>query len=247
MADPASRIRLRLSCPDPRATADFLERALGFERTSPNTLTCGQQPVELVPGKAGAAPVAVLVPCNDLAFQHFAIATHDIEAAHTRLRSAGGWTPISLDGPVLLPERSGGACAFKFRNPDGHPLELIQFPHGNAKRIDHTAICVSDTARSIAFYRRFGFEPGRTNLNHGSEQDTLDGLTGVRVEVTPLARPASGAPHLELLCYRSPEPVATGVADGSPLATVTVIDPDGAALLDPDGHRLVARIPEPNP
>lgn len=29
-----------------------------------------------------------------------------------------------------LPESSGGVTAFKFRDPDGHPLELLAFPDG---------------------------------------------------------------------------------------------------------------------
>ncbi len=45
-----------------------------------------------------------------------------------RLCSVDGWTAISTDGPQRLPPSSGGVAAFKFRDPDGHPLELLAFP-----------------------------------------------------------------------------------------------------------------------
>ena len=45
-------------------------------------------------------------------------------------RQYPGWTPISTSGPQLLPAASGGVSAFKFRDPEGHPLELIAFPPG---------------------------------------------------------------------------------------------------------------------
>src|SRR5438094_518151 len=71
-------------------------------------------------------------------------------------------------GPQLLPRTIPGAAgirAFYFRDPDGHPLEVLQFPrdkgdpkwHAPSDRlflgIDHTAIVVSDTRTSLAFYR----------------------------------------------------------------------------------------------
>ncbi len=63
-------------------------------------------------------------------------------------------------GPQRLPDwnkNAGGIRAFYFRDPDGHPLEILQFPadKGNPKwhdangrlflGIDHTAIVISDT------------------------------------------------------------------------------------------------------
>ena len=38
--------------------------------------------------------------------------------------------PISPDGRVRLPDNSGGVTAYKFRDHDGHPLELLEFPQG---------------------------------------------------------------------------------------------------------------------
>ena len=63
----------------------------------------------------------------DLLFQHFALATDDAAAGWTRALAAGA-APISRDGPVALPASDGGVIAVKFRDPDGHPLEIIEFP-----------------------------------------------------------------------------------------------------------------------
>ena len=58
---------------------------------------------------------------SDLWFQHFAIIVSDMDAAHRQLKAAGRFTPISEDGPVVLPASSGGVTAFKFRDAEGHP------------------------------------------------------------------------------------------------------------------------------
>ena len=63
----------------------------------------------------------------DLCFQHFALVTRDAAAAWERARAHGA-TPISIGGPVTLPASAGGVTAVKFRDPEGHPLEFLQFP-----------------------------------------------------------------------------------------------------------------------
>ena len=111
---------------------------------------------------------------------------------------------ISCGGPQLLPHRSGGATAYKFRDPDGHPLELIRFADAVAGGIDHSAIAVTDAGRSIEFYRdRLGLTVGARQVNTGPEQDRLDGLTGAEVDVVAL-EPRQATPHVELLAYRTP-------------------------------------------
>ncbi len=110
---------------------------------------------------------------TDLWFQHIAIAVSDIGEAYARVMAAGGHA-ITEGGPQTLPPNTGGVTAFKFRDPEGHPLELLAFPPGigdrawQAKRgaspflgIDHTAIAVSDVARSRAFYEGLGFGRSR--------------------------------------------------------------------------------------
>ena len=109
--------------------------------------------------------------------------------------------------------------------------------------IDHSAISVSDTARSIAFYEGLGLSVSTRSLNWGREQEALDDVAGVAVEVTALA-PHHPNPHLELLCY------CGGSADRNPIrsnadvaATRLIFSATGAVashqFMDPDGHRLL--------
>ena len=150
---------------------------------------------------------------------------------------------------------SGGATAFKFRDPDGHPLEFLEFPPDAVPQrwrdaaaphpclgIDHSAITVADVDRSIAFYEGLGFRVAGRQRNEGAEQGRMDGLGIFAVcDVVTLQPPGATAPHLELLGYRGPAVIETKVADGSPLATtllVAGIGRPGEILRDPDGHRL---------
>ncbi|GAA1267746.1 hypothetical protein GCM10009609_33570 [Pseudonocardia aurantiaca] len=78
-------------------------------------------------------------------------------------------------------------------------------------RFSHRGICVSDLARSAAFYREcFGFEPARDpGILAGPDMETTTELKGVRF-AAPTFRVAGGGPTIELLHFLSPE------ADGSP-------------------------------
>jgi catechol 2,3-dioxygenase-like lactoylglutathione lyase family enzyme len=135
-------------------------------------------------------------------------------AVYANLQAVHEWTAISTDGPQILPLTSGGVTAFKFRDPEGHPLELLAFAPGATPAnwvsrfgkfclgIDHSAISVADTHRSVAFYSRLGLARTASSLNVGPEQEKLDNLVGAIVEVTALAPPIQAVPHVELLCYR---------------------------------------------
>jgi len=237
--------RIRLNARAPQALAGFFVRALGFTGQAPlgdvEVLALGPERVEIAP--ASGVPYPSDVPGWSPLFQHFAISTSDMATALARLQAAPGWTPISVGGPQRLPASSGGVAAFKFRDPEGHPLELIAFPGERADtppRIDHSAISVADTARSVAFYQALGLTPGDRSLNRGPEQDRLDGLSSARVEVTALDLPEGGA-HVELLCYQGDYPRDVPSARiGDVAATVLVMRGAGvlAQLRDPDGHLL---------
>jgi catechol 2,3-dioxygenase-like lactoylglutathione lyase family enzyme len=151
----------------------------------------------------------------DLWFQHFAIVTQDIAAAYSRLQQYDH-TPISRNGPERLPPSTGSVIAYKFRDPDGHPLELIEFPSGTGDArwqantsaltlgIDHSAISVSDVETSIRFYRDgLGLAVASRQTNQGVEQEKLDALSDDVVDVVSLA-PRDSTPHIELLAYRQP-------------------------------------------
>ena len=158
---------------------------------------------------------------NDLWFQHLAIVVSNMDAAYSRLRSSAGWHPISTDGPETLPQTSGGVRAFKFRDPDGHPLELLWYPPRSAipkwqERartaasddpfigIGHSALSVSSVRRSLAFYRSLGLHIAKQSVNRGAAQSRVDGLSAARVRVTSLRAAGSAGPGLELLAYRPP-------------------------------------------
>ena len=170
-------------------------------------------------------------------------------SAYARL-TAYGCVPISHGGPQLLPPATGSVTAFKFRDPDGHPIELIHFPDRlSGPGIDHTAIAVADGERSIAFYRdRLGLSLSARQINTGPAQERLDDLAGVVVEVVAL-EPAQKTPHIELLAYKNPAPHASEdwaendiAADRTVLevdslaAAMTRLEIKGPLFHDPDGH-----------
>jgi catechol 2,3-dioxygenase-like lactoylglutathione lyase family enzyme len=179
----------------------------------------------------------------DLLFQHLALVTDDADAAWRRAVDAGA-SAISYAGPVQLPNSAGGVIAIKFRDPDGHPLEFLQFPPGNPNwpgagilGIDHSAISVADVPASRRFYTDHGLGEGETSLNQGPAQATFDGLDRAEVDVVPM-NPIERPPHVELLAYRRPRGApGSGLAVNDVAATRMVWRSNRDALLrDPDGH-----------
>ncbi|MHB1094198.1 VOC family protein [Thiobacillus sp.] len=180
------------------------------------TMRLGEQEIELVMFDPPGDPYPSESSATDLWFQHIAIVVSDIQAAYTRLY-AYSFKPISENGPQQLPPTSGNVIAFKFRDPDGHPLELIQFPEGTGNArwrqktglfcgIDHSAIDVADVERSIDFYTRMlGLRVVSRSVNTGTEQARLDHEPNVQVDVVALQPSIEGPPHLELLGYVQPE------------------------------------------
>ena len=217
-----------------RAVA-FYRDALGFTVTDPGApppdwtklagvharpshcarLALGAQELELTEFP-DAAPYPQDSASCDLWFQHCAIVVADMDAAYRRLVAQEA-VPITRGGPQRLPPATGSVTAFKVRDPDGHPLELIAFPEGigdpqwqiarsgNAPTlgIDHSAISVRDVERSILFYERLGLGVAARGVNRGAEQRRLDDLRDVEVDVVAL-QARSRTPHLELLGYRHP-------------------------------------------
>ena len=191
---------------------------------------------------------------NDRWFQHVAIIVSDMDRAYARLR-AFEVRPVST-APQLLPKtipNAAGIRAFYFRDPDGHPLEILQFPpdkgepkwqHGNGRLflgIDHTAIVVRSTAASLAFYRDgLGFRVAGESFNFGAEQERLNSVAGARLRITVL-RAAQG-PGIEFLEYVAPSNGRPYPRDERPNdlvhweTTVLVPDADSAAAVVRRGH-----------
>jgi catechol 2,3-dioxygenase-like lactoylglutathione lyase family enzyme len=161
-------------------------------------------------------PVPADSRSNDRWFQHVAIVVSDMDRAYRRLREHG--VEHASSGPQLLPTTipaAAGIRAFYFKDPDGHPLELLEFPsdkgaakwHGKTDRlflgIDHTAIVVGDTDRSLRFYRdSLGMKVVGESENFGTEQEHLNNVFGARLRITTLR--AGGGPGIELLEYLAP-------------------------------------------
>lgn len=179
------------------------------------TLRLGAQELELLAFSPQGRAYPTQSDAADLCFQHIAIVVSDMQAAYARL-CRHAFTPISQNGPQQLPPGSGSVAAYKFRDPDGHPLELLQFPPGSGDPswqdktqvflgVDHSAIDVADIDASVDFYTRvLGFSVASRTLNSGPAQQRLDGLRDDVVDVVALQPAGAGPPHVELLGYRQP-------------------------------------------
>jgi catechol 2,3-dioxygenase-like lactoylglutathione lyase family enzyme len=161
---------------------------------------------------------------HDRWFQHMALIVSDMDRAYQWLRQHK--VEHASSGPQRLPDwnpHAGGIRAFYFKDPDGHPLEILQVPPGKgdpkwqAKTdrlfmgIDHTAIVVGDTAASLKFYQdTLGLAVVGESENYGTEQEHLNNVFGARLRITTL-RAAKG-PGIEFLEYLTPR-------DGRPMPT----------------------------
>jgi catechol 2,3-dioxygenase-like lactoylglutathione lyase family enzyme len=173
-------------------------------------------------------PVPSDMRSNDRAFQHLAIVVSDMDEAYARLR-AHHVRYVSSE-PQTLPAWNKGAAgikAFYFADPDDHTLEIIWFPAGKGdphwqprngkpqalfQGIDHTAIGVGDTARSLRFYRdALGFRVGGESENYGTEQEHLNAVFGAHLRITGLR--AAAGPGIELLEYLTPRDGRPAPAD----------------------------------
>ena len=234
------RIRaIGLTVSDADRSQDFYTQALGFEPVSDITvetedysdllgvaeatirivtLQLGDELIELmqylnIEGK----PIPRDSQSNDLWFQHLAIAVSDMDQAYAHLRSFP-IEPISVEPQTIPPENkaSAGVRAFKFKDCDRHPLELIWFPadkgqekwHQQGDRlflgIDHSAIAISNTEQSLQFYcDLLGMQVEGGSLNWRETQACMDNLPGAEVRITAL-RPQLGGLGIELLDYLVP-------------------------------------------
>jgi catechol 2,3-dioxygenase-like lactoylglutathione lyase family enzyme len=241
------------------------------------TLRLGKETITLT---AFSSPRSRPIPfdsrSHDRWFQHIAIVVRDMDAAYAVLQKHRV-THVST-APQTLPEwnpNAGGIKAFYFRDPEDHVLEIIWFPAGKGDPrwqqptdalflgIDHTAIVVSDTERSMAFYRdTLGLAVAGGAENHGVEQERLNQLFGARLRITAL-RAAEG-PGVEFLEYVAPPGGRPLPADArttdllawtitlraqTPAAIVQSAETAGAVraslhgkqtlVRDPDGHLLL--------
>jgi catechol 2,3-dioxygenase-like lactoylglutathione lyase family enzyme len=197
---------------------DYLTGVFGA-RVRVATLKLGDETIELEQYSSPAGrPIPVDSRSNDLWFQHFAVVVSDMDKAYEHLRKVP-FQAIS-SAPQTIPASNtaaAGVKAFKFKDPDGHPLELLYFPpdKGRAKwqrrsdriflGIDHSAITVASTEKSAAFYRDLlGLAVEGGSVNTGEPQEQLDNAFGAVVRVTGLRPQSDDGPGLEFLQYVTP-------------------------------------------
>ena len=161
-------------------------------------------------------PIPVDSSSNDRWFQHIAIVVTDIDRAYEHLcKHKVRHTSTS---PQQLPEwnkKLGGVKAFYFKDPDGHNLELIQFPPDKAADkwlqdtdrlflgIDHSAIGVKNADASFPLYRdRLGLKLQLQALNYGTEFEHITCTFGSKVQVNSMQ--ADSGIGFELLEYIAP-------------------------------------------
>jgi len=139
-----------------------------------------------------------------------------MDKAYAQLRQAK--VQHASSGPQRLPDwnkNAAGISAFYFKDPDEHPVEVLQFPpdkgaekwhRQNGKLflgIDHTAIVVWDTEASLKFYRDLlGMRVAGESENYGTEQEHLNNVFGAHLRITALR--ANSGPGIELLEYLAP-------------------------------------------
>ena len=204
-------------------------------------------------------PIPMPSYSHDLWFQHCAIVVRDMEAAWAQLRKHHvrqvSPRPQTIPGSNVA---AAGIKAMKFRDPDGHNLELLWFPDGKGHPrwqrsgtdlfmgIDHTAMTVRSTENSTKFYRDLlGMTVSGGTLNMGATQQYLDSLPGARTRVTGLA-PKLNPPSLEFLEYELPTAGRPFPIDSHPTdlwhwqTTLVVSDLEAAASALRDAAQFVS-------
>ena len=153
---------------------------------------------------------------HDHDFQHIAIVVSDMDRAYQQLRNHK--VRHASTAPQTIPvtnKAAAGIRAFYFKDPDGHNLEIINFPPGKGDPrwqrnndklflgIDHSAIVVSNTQSSLKYYRDLlGMKLAGASFNDGTEQEHLNNVAGARLHISGLK--AAAGPGIEFLEYLTP-------------------------------------------
>ena len=179
----------------------------------------GDETIELIDYlTSGGRSIPEDAKSNDLSFQHIAIVVSNMDKAYKHLRK---YMIMHVStAPQTIPASNtaaAGISAFYFHDPDMHNLELIYFPKGkgdpkwqltNKKLflgIDHTAIGVSDTDKSLKFYEGvLGIMRKGDSWNMGMEQAHLNFVEDASLHITGLR--ATEGPGIEFLQYIKPGP-----------------------------------------
>lgn len=276
-----------LTVSDLERSVDFYTRVLGFRvlathethgpelealtgvfgaRVRVARLELGDERLELTEFLASPGrPAPADQRSNDRWFQHVAIIVSDMDSAYAVLRAHrvrhASTAPQTL--PASIPA-AAGIRAFYFRDPDGHPLEILQFPpdkgapkwqarHALFLGIDHTALVVGGTARSARFWgEALGLVRQGESRNTGTEQAHLNNVRDARLRITGWRAPAG--PGVEFLEYEHPRDGRPLPADARPndlihWQTTIIVESLDAALARAlaAGGRLLSERPARDP
>jgi catechol 2,3-dioxygenase-like lactoylglutathione lyase family enzyme len=179
-------------------------------------LKLGSETITLTEHHEKGRPIPADSRSYDHWFQHIAIVVREMDEAYEHLKQCK--VKFVSTAPQTLPEWNKGAAgikAFYFRDPEDHVLEIIWFPKGKGAPkwqvpsnklflgIDHTAIVISDTDASLAFYHDLlGMRVAGESENYGVEQEHLNQVFGAHLRITGLR--AESGPGIEFLEYLTP-------------------------------------------
>jgi catechol 2,3-dioxygenase-like lactoylglutathione lyase family enzyme len=224
---------LAITVRDVDRSVDFYSRALLFEKVSdvqtsgadvarlfgvsgPRvrvvTMRLGAERLELVEDRGRVSRQAPAeAPRDERAVARIALAVNDIEQASLWLQRqhVQGTPEASADAR----QNTTGVRALSFEDPDGHALEIVEYPAGQGDArwqrptdrvflgIDHAALVVGDTDESLRFYRdTLGLRVTARRESDAPEPSSA-GTTG-RSRITTLR--GGGGPAIEL--FESPAP-----------------------------------------
>jgi catechol 2,3-dioxygenase-like lactoylglutathione lyase family enzyme len=277
---PARVAAVEIVVRDLDAERRFYTQALGFrdlggERVEGGRvehLALGNERYDLLRDDIDGLVIPATAKSTDRDFQHIAIIVSDMQTAWNHV-SHYGIRKVSA-APQVLPAwnpAAGGIAAVYFRDPEGHPLELLHFPPGKGAPqwhapsplflgIDHTAIGVADTAASTRFYEALGLSVRGHSNNYGIEQERLSGIPGAHVQITAVR--FDSAPGIEFLHYVTPafaQPRESASLDDLVATRTVIVEPNagvlcakhataaswaaGCIVRDPDGHLVELRAP----
>ena len=241
---------LAITVRDVDRSVDFYSRALLFEKVSdveasgadvahlfgvpgPHvrvvTMRLGAEQLELVEdhGRVGRQMPAE-TPRDERAPARIALAVNDIEQASLWLeRQHIQRTPGVFTQDVT--HNTSVVRAVSFEDPDGHPLEIVEYPAGQGDArwqrptdrvflgIDHAALVVGDTDESLRFYRdTLGLRV--TARRESDAPGPASPGAGARSRITTLR--GGGGPAIEL--FESLSPRGLGARDRGSRPTLVV-------------------------
>src|SRR5262245_32340363 len=237
LASPPARTvgGLAITVRDVDRSVDFYSRALLFEKVSdvqtsgadvaglfgvpgPHvrvvTMRLGAERLELVEDLGRVSrQTPVGVPGDERGPARIALAVNDIEQASLWLqRQHVQRTPGQR--PHDVSQTTSGVRAVSFEDPDGHALEIVEYPWGQGDArwqrptdrvflgIDHAALVVGDTDESVRFYRdTLGLRV--TARRESDAPESASPGVAARSRITTL-RGGGGGPAIELFESLSP-------------------------------------------